>query len=652
MTRQALEDAGADTIADAYDYLAGIARENNTGGLVGDDYIARGFATDNILFNGNRTGQPTTLDTANVERVEALRGPTATLFGRADPGGLINVVTKQPLSEPFHQVDVTGATGLIDDGERFRNARASLDTGGPIDERNRVRYRFNAAVDYENSFRKDIDERVLFVAPVVEAELGDRTIANLELSYQYRKDAFDRGVFFVNDQLLLDRDFNLAEGQTPKIDKHYASSTLRLDHQLARSWKARLGLYASYNDFDGEGVQVGSINDTAVTAQRRELIASDIFLTAQPELTGEFSTGDVGHTVLFGIDASYQKNTADLLFGPAGAPIDVFNPVFPADLPALDPTVSTFSTSAFDRRLTATTVGVYAQDQIDLSDAWKLLLGLRWENAHLTEDTRFLINFGPILDNSANQGFDDDAFLPRLGIVYRPIDEIALYASYSETYRPPTAGSLTDASGNSVDAEEAENYEVGVKLDALQGRVGGTLAVYRSDKENVLEADPNDPFTSQINLGRVRGEGLEFDLSGEVTENISLGVTYAYTNTRIASNAGGIPKGTRLRNVPRHQASLQAAYRFTDSGLKGLRLFGGLVYESDKKTDTSQTIRTELPSYIRLDLGATYDITEQVPANFLARNVTDTDYYTSAAGRNNVAVGEPLSVALGVRVRF
>ncbi|MEM9683303.1 MAG: TonB-dependent receptor, partial [Pseudomonadota bacterium] len=414
VTRQALEDAGATEIADSYDYLAGITRENNTGGLFGDDYIARGFATDNILFNGNRTGQPTTLDTANVERVETLRGPTGTLFGRADPGGLINVVTKQPLAQPFHQVEVSGGTGFFGDGKRYRDLRATLDTGGPVDDDGQVRYRLNTAAEYEKSFREDIDKKLFFISPVVDIELDKKTVANVELTYQYRQDAFDRGVFFVEDELRLSPDFNIADGQQPDIEKHYVSGAFRIDRALNDMLTARLGIYTSYNNFDGEGIQVGSVTGTTATAQRRLLDGSDVFVTVQPELVAELPTGPIGHTVLFGVDASYQENKVHLPIAPAGAPFNVFDPDFPVDAPPID--ISQPGNAVFDRDLTAASIGVYVEDQLDLSEQWKLLLGLRWDGVRLSEETSFFFNTGgPPLQSSADEDLTDSALLPRVG---------------------------------------------------------------------------------------------------------------------------------------------------------------------------------------------------------------------------------------------
>ena len=174
----------------------------------------------------------------------------------------------------------------------------------------------------------------------------------------------------------------------------------------------------------------------------------------------------------------------------------------------------------------------------------------------------------------------------------------------------------------------------------------------------MLEVDPAGDFFAQVNLGDVRSQGLEFDLAGEVTENLSLGVSYAYTDARVLEDGASLfepdlfTKGKRPRNVPHHAASLQAAYRLTEGPLRGLRVFGGLVYEDEKPTDTSKDINTDLPAYVRLDLGASYPLSETVSASLLVCNVTDTEYYTSAAGQNNVAVGEPLSIALGFRARF
>lgn len=654
ITRQALEDAGAQNLADAYDYLAGISRDNTQGGLQGDEYLARGFETDNVLFNGNRTSSASTLDTANVERVEALRGPTAALFGKADPGGLVNVITKQPLSDPFYEIDVSGSAGLGGDGDRLRQGRTTFDLGGPLSEDGQLRYRFNGAVEYERSYRQDVDERLLFLAPVFDYSFDEKTAVNVEFAYQHREDTFDRGVFFVNDELILPVDFNLAEGNTGQIDKDYASGTIRLQHEFATNWTARLGIYASNDIREGDSVQQGGVTGSIALRQRRDVEAKDRFLTLQPEITGEFETGAIGHTLLVGADIQHEKQSFYGLVGPRGGAIDVFNPDFSVPVPDIDPTLSTPGTAMFDAELEGESVGIYLQDQIDLTDEWKLLLGARLDRVDIDSDNTTAFNVGSVVTIQSESNFKDTNISPRVGIVYQPVSFASIYGSYSESYRPPTSSfGFSDSSGAAVDAETAKNYEVGVKLEALEGRLNGTFALYRADKENVLESDPTDPFgLSVINLGKVRGQGVEFDLSGEITENLSLGVSYAFTDTRTASSTPTLPSGTRLRNVPKHAGSLQLAYRFTEGPFDGLRLFGSAFYEDEKFTDTSATIRNELPSFVRFNVGAQYEILPNVTASFFVENLTDVEYYTSAAGRLNVEPGDPRRFQLGLRARF
>ncbi|MEM9439389.1 MAG: TonB-dependent receptor [Pseudomonadota bacterium] len=653
VTRQVLEDSGAKEVADAYDYLAGIVRENNTGGLFGDDYIARGFETDNILFNGNRTGQPTTLDIAAVERVEAVRGATTALFGRADPGGLVNVITKQPLAKPYNKTTITGTSGVFGDGSRLRGGRATIDVGGPLNESGRVRHRLNVATEYEQSFREDLEESLFFFSPVFDIDLSDRTVANVELTYQHRRAPFDRGVFFVEGELPLDRDFNIAEGQDNEVESRYAAGTFRLDHRFSDSLRGRIGFYTSFNDFEGDGAQVGSVIGTEASAIARSFDGDDLFVILQPEMIADFETGALSHTLLAGVDVSHQKNDIDeLAFGAPSAPTDVFDPVFPLDIPPVD--LSIPGASDFVQDSSATSVGVYLQDQVDLTDQLSLVAGLRWDSVWLESDTSIVFNVGAPepFEQETDEDFSDSAFLPRIGLVYRPVEEVGLYASYAESYRPPVERGLTDSAGNEVEPETGRSYEVGAKLDAFDGRLAGTLAVFRADKKNVLESDPVD-FTSQINLGRVRSQGVEFDIAGEPIEGLSIGVSYAFTEAEVRGDRSlTLPDGTRLRNVPRHTASLRTAYSFEEGPLNGLRIFGGLVYESDNLTDTSATITTELPSFVRADIGASYVLTENAELRFQIRNLTDEEYYPTAAGQNNVAVGEPFSASLGVTIRF
>ena len=649
ITRQALRDTGATEVSDAYDYLAGISRENNFGGITGDQYLARGFETDNILINGNRSGAPTTLDTANVERIEAIRGPTATLFGRADPGGLVNVVTKQPLSEPFYEAELQGGTGFVGDGARYRDVRATVDTGGPIDEQGRVRYRLNAAAEYERSFRQDIDDKLFFVSPVVDFEIDDRTIANIELVYQYRDFVFDRGVPFIGGEPRLPVDWYAGEDQAPSIDANYLSNTLRVDRELTDALTARLGIYTSYNAVDGEGIEIRRVlADATATAGRNIYDSTDLVVTLQPELVAEFETGPFGHTALFGIDASYRRNKFQIIGTQAGTPFDPLDTDFPVDVPEIDLSQPGSFDSFTD--LTAKEFGVYVQNQIDLSDQWKLLAGLRWDAVWL--DAEAEATFTSFFNTESEGDFQDNAFLPRVGLVYQPIEEIGLYASYSETYRPPTVVAEIDSERANLDPEEGRSLEVGIKLDALDGRLTGTLAAFRAEKENVIQMDPDNPGF-RINVGRVRSQGVELDLAGEVFENFSVGISYAFTDAQIDSNENPtLPRGTRLFNVPRHAASLQAAYSFPDGALEGLRLFGGIVYEDEKKTNTSARIRTKIPDYVRFDLGASYELTENIQARLFIQNLTDEEYYTSANGENRVVPGQPLNATLGVRMRF
>ena len=649
ITRQAMADAGVDTIGDAYDLLAGVTRDDTTGELFGDEYIARGFQTEYILMNGNRTSSASTLDVANVERVEVLRGPTAALFGKADPGGLINIVTKQPLSEPLREVSLSGAMGLAGDSARLQQGRFAADLGGPLTDDKRLRYRLNIASQHERTFRQDVDEEVLSISPVLDYRLSDSTVVNLELTHQKRENPYDRGVFFVNGELSLPRDFNVVEGDTGMIDKRYMAGTVRIEHQFLPGWKARLGLYASDGDLDGDGAQVASIVGTTATRQRRTFDISETYYTIQPEITGSFLTGAVEHTVLIGADFQNEDQAAIFGLRAVGGAIDVTNPDFSIGIPAITPA----TTNLVESTLEGDSLGIYAQDQIDLSEQWKLLVGGRWDRVDL-DATIDLNAAGGTFSANKEASFEDSHFSPRVGLVYMPVQYASVYASYAESYRSPAnAFAFADAASEAVEAETAKNYEVGFKLESLDGRLNGTFALYRADKKNVLEGDPADPFRlSVINLGEVRGEGVEIDLSGEIDDNWSLAATYTYTDNRTRSTTPRFPAGTRVRNVPRHAASVIAAYRFTGGNLAGLRTFVSAIYDDKKLTDTSATIKTTIPSAFRVNLGASYAFSDSVTASLLVKNVFDEEYYTSAAGQNHIGVGDPRRIDFGISARF
>lgn len=595
------------------------------------------------------------------------------LFGKGDPGGLINIITKQPLLDPQYRVNLLGMTGVGgSDGSRLLGGRGTIDLGGPISDDKRLRYRLNGALDYKRSFRQDVDESVMFIAPVVEYEYSDDTIVNVELVYQKREDTFDRGIFLVDGEFVLDHDFNIAKGHTGKIIKDYLTGTLRVEHEFIPGWTGRLGVYGSNDVREGKGAQAAFVPPTGsmLSRHQRQVDARDRFFTIQPEVVGEFRTGSIGHTLLLGLDYTQQRSKFLGIVGPNSAPIDVLNPDFSAPIPAVDPTYATPGSRVSDGTLEGSTLSFYGQDQIDLTDQIKVLVGFRYDRVDVENTAYAGRNIGGRLflfpPDPTAFNFKDSNITPRAGIVYQPIKEIGLYASYSESYRPPDYSfGFADENGNPVDPETAQSYEAGVKFSLLNEKLGGTVAVYRIDKENVLESVPGNRdvnlFASR-NLGKVRGEGIELDVSGDVTKNISVGLNYAHTHTRTSSPTALFPQATLLRNIPRNAVSLLGSYRFQAGALKGLRVFGNMVYESKKKTDTSATITTTIPSYVRYDLGADYRLPASMTKNlgspkdirlrFMAENLTDEDYYTSAAGRANIGVGDPLRLRFWIDIRF
>lgn len=643
LTRRSLEDTGVEDVADAYDHLAGVNRDNNTGGLFGDQVLVRGLTSDNILINGDRAGRPVSLDTANVERIEALRGPSATLFGPGEAGGTVNVITKQPLSEHFSEIGLSYNFGLGSDGGRQSIARADFDSGGPLNETGSVRYRFNLAAEGGDSFRRDIDSTLFFVSGVLEFDLSPNTIANLEVTHQQRKQPFDRGVFFVNGTLPLSRDFNLAEGQVGSYDQTYTSVATRLEHRFSDKLRGRVNLSYSFNDFDGTGAQVDSVVGTTATLENRADFGEYTYLIFQPELVYQFSTGSVNHTLLVG--AEYSRSTADftLNFGPGSAPVDVFNPVFPVATPP----VGSPGTFTFDGDQTVESYAVYIQDEIDITDRFTVVAGARFEKIEADQlVTADVVGFGSF--GGTNSLSDSDTTY-RLGAVYAINDVLSVYGSYSQSFRfGGTQGvGLVDVNGDPIDPERGENYEVGFKFEGLGGNLLGTAAIFRTDKDNVIEAAPFPAIDRAVNLGKVRSQGFEFDVAGDLGAGLSLGATYTYLDVSVREATNGIPAGTTLRNVPTHSASLRAAYEFQNDW----RLFGAIVHESSKFAATAAGA-PELPDYTRVDLGASKRFRNGGELALFVENVFDEAYYPTAAGQNNVSVGAPMNATIAYNMRF
>ena len=623
--RDVIEDQGARRLIDVVRNTSGVQIHGSNGNRQ-DIIQIRGFSAYRLARNGFLSvpsyGDAGQLGLANVERVEVLKGPPSVLYGPADPGGLINIVTKKPEAEP--QYSVTGRAGSFD------FYRGDIDLNQPLTEDGKLLARFIASYQNSDSFRdRFIDSERIQVAPSLRWAPTSRTTVDLELEYYEQDQQNDFGLVAVDgNALALPRERFLGEpGDRIKADELRVQTTI--DHRFNDDWSLRtLARFSDTSQTPTQSYPFGLAADGR-TLNRRfyDVHASWQNYALQANLTGQFETGPLEHQLLFGADGNStrfesESRSADL------DPIDIFNPVYGATLgPFSDPFKQ-------DRRIDF--YGVYLQDLISFGDHWKLLLGGRFDTAK----TQF--------DRNGVRATDkwDQAFSPRAGLVFQPIDDLSLYASYTTSFLPPLSGASFD--GEAFEPEEGEQFEIGVKRDWFDGRLSTTLAAYQLTRSNVSTADPQNP-TFSIQVGEQRSRGVELDAAGELAPGWRIIGSLAYLDAEVTKD-NTLPVGNQLINAPNWSGSLWTTYAFQDNPLRGLEVGGGVFAVGDRKADFDN--RVDVDGYARVDLFARYDVNDNIGLALNIENLFDKKYVEGVSGPSFVDVGAPRSVFGTVQVKF
>lgn len=622
--REVIEDQGAIRIADVLKNVSGVSAADTIGNSV-QTFTIRGFRTTRIAKDGflplPSSSNATSIGLANIERVEVLKGPASILYGQVIPGGLINLVTKKPQPEPFYHFSARyGSYDLY---------RGQIDLNQPLNSSNTLLFRLNGSYLNDGSFRDYfMDSQQLLIAPSLRWALSDRTTVDLQYEYARQEQQWDRGLVVVNgDPLALPIDRYLGEPDDhSKVKRHRAQLTL--DHAFNEAW--RLRLLARYADIEDNPIQswFDGLQSDGRTLNRRyfNFYIDQLNYGAQANLTGHFRALWMDHQLLIGLNAN-RSNYDSTSFSGDLAPIDIFNPVYGAQPSSISaPTLQ-------DRHIY--NYGFYLQDLISVSEHWKVLLGGRFD----VVETFFKLKGSPPLADKTNH-----AFSPRVGLVYQPIDDLSLYASYSESFDPPLLGRSAD--GKAFEPLEGTQYEVGLKRYFLDGKLSTTLALFHITQENVATADPANP-NSSIQVGEQRSRGVELSIAGELYTGWNVIGSATYLDAEITED-NTFAVGNELPNVPHWQGSLWSTYRF--QSVPGLEIGGGVFYVGARQADLDNSV--ELDGYTRVDLLARYRINKHFALSLNINNVLDKEYIRGAQSNLTVEPGAPRTAFLRLDTNF
>ena len=546
-----------------------------------DAVVVRGFPTDSHLRNGVRIdsfGGDTELFTqalANVESIEILKGPAAILYGAVEPGGVVNIVTKQPQSTPSYSVEQQmGSYDLY---------RTTVGATGPLNEVGTVLYRVDGSYEASASIVDLGFTRDLFVAPTVKFLLGSSTQVTLEYEH---KDANFNGNYAIfpliesasGDFVPLFNNPSLNFGERSGVQELTDLGGLNWTTALSDHWSIRQQLLVNLVHDTGPQVTtdgLGPLEPTnpgsppAVYRLVSPFDTHDDLYASYLDVTGHFNTGPVQHTLLFGGDW-YRFNSRFVLtisnpnFTPdptLDSVISLFNPVHPGTL--FGPPQPEFAGTG-----PTESGGAHLQDQISVSDELFALAGVRYQHVYEANYS------GPTLSSLTSTPLTGSATTPRVGLLWRPRTWVSLYGNYAENWGP--SNGYPSASGGLVPPTSGNQKEVGVKFDAFDGRLSSTFALYDLTKTNIPTPDPENPYVFLV-TGKVRSRGLELDLQGELHPGWNVILNFTDIDAQItASNDPANPPGTQWPYTPRLIGNLWSTYEFAPEADRSFKLGAGL----------------------------------------------------------------------------
>ncbi|MBV9494174.1 MAG: TonB-dependent siderophore receptor [Acidobacteria bacterium] len=627
VTKELIADQMMTSIGDVVRYVPGVALhqgENNR-----DQVIIRGNSSSADFFvDGVRDDVQYYRDLYNLDRVEALKGPNAMVFGRGGGGGVINRVTKEAGFDEKREVMVQGGA--------YSDRRVTADFDQPITDN--LAFRLNGMYESSNSFRDGVDLRRDGIAPSLTYRPSEDT--KVTFGYEHFRDtrAADRGITsFQGRPANVDVDTFYGNPDDSHVRAKVDLATAVIQHRMGALTVRNRTLFGDYDRFYQNyvpGAVTANGAQVTITAYNNDTQRQNLF--NQTDFIYGLNAGGMKHTLLGGIELGQQltdnfrntgffNNTATSILAPFGSPT-IATPV-------------TYRQSATDanNHLKTNVSAVYAQDQIELSPRIQILAGVRFDRFDLTYHNN---------RNGDEIGRVDKLVSPRAGVVFKPLPALSVYGSYGVSYLPSSGdqfSSLTKIT-EQVEPEKFSNYEIGAKWDATNA-LQITTATYLLDRTNTRSTDPNDP-TRIVQTGSQRTNGYELGVNGQITPAWSIAGGFAYQDAYVTSATTAARTGAQVAQVPHHTFSLWNNYDFT--ARTGAAV--GAIYRSKMFATIDNSVT--LPGYTRFDVAAYYNLSQSLRLQLNVENVFDKKYWANADSNTNISPGSPRAARLGFMARF
>ncbi len=630
LTNELIRDQAVLSLGDAVRYVPGVGVSLGEGNR--DALIFRGNrSTGDFFIDGVRDDVPYFRDLYNTERIEVLKGANGMIFGRGGSGGVVNRVTKRADWVSNRQISFHGGS--------FNRKRITADFNQGITDK--VAFRLNAVYEDAGSFRDSVDSKRLGISPTITIKPTDRTTVILNMERFHDDRTADRGIASFQG-----RPVNVGRSQffgdparsNAKADVLSFNSFIEHKFDFGLTLRNRTN-YAEYDKFYqnvfanspvfGDLVSLGAYNNAT---DRKNVFNQTDFLYS-------LNTGPISHTLLAGIEIG-QQITNDRrrtgFFNNSSRQTNIFVPLSNPITQA--PIEFRAAPGDADNRSVVDITSFFIQDQIEILPQLQAIAGVRYD--------RFEVDFV-----NSNAGVDlqtkDDLISPRFGLIFKPIEPVSIYASYSRAFVPRAGDQLTSivVTRATLRPEKFTTLEAGVKWD-ISPYLAFTGSAYQLDRDNVINVDPNDSSITFLTKGQ-RTKGVELSLSGQLTQKWSVMGGYAFQDGKITSTENAsAPEGATIAELPRNTFSMWSRYDFTPK-------FGaafGVINRSDMFASTDNEVRVQ--GFTRVDAALFAQLSRQVRAQVNIENIFDTKYIASVHNNNNLLPGSPIAARATLSINF
>lgn len=643
VTQEQMSDQSVQSMSDAVRYVPGVTSSQGEGNRDALNFRGSGVTTGDFYLDGIRDDVQTYRDFYNTDRIEVLKGPNGMIFGRGAAGGAINRVSKEAGWDPVREIKVTYGA--------YNQKRTSIDIGNALNDV--AAFRLNAVYEESDSYRSGVNLKRYGVNPTFTITPSDNTKITIGAEYFKDQHIGDRGIPSIGSGLN-NRPYRLQDYQTFYGNAALSpneTETKALNAMVEHAFNDNLSIrnrvrYASYDKFY-QNVYANSkvTNDTFSVGAYRDTTDRQNLIN-QTDLIYKVTTGVLEHQLLVGMEIGTQK-TSNLRLRDVGG-TGSGNENIANGVSALNPTYTqpiNLNTPSRNQTSDIDIFAVYVQDQIKISDQWQAIVGLR----HDQLKTHYV-------DIKGNNTIDvsDSLLSPRAGLIFKPIENLSIYVSYSLSYVPRAGDQLLSltATTKSLQPEKFINKELGAKYD-ITPNLSLTAAVYNLERKNVAITDPALGSSLNIVVDGQETKGAELGIAGKMSDRWSIFGGYSYQDGELTKSmkigSSTYLAGTSLGQTPNYTFSLWNRYDFNESWGAAL----GVVSRSQMYALTpTSTPSTVLPGYARLDAAIFWKPSSKIQMQLNVENLMDKDYVASAHNNYNITPGAPLTARATLTYQF